>query len=146
MVMVLGDGQLAVEHHPVYEVRQLAHTAPDALRGLASGYGEPFLVALAPCGASHEPPQREGFAGADDDTVDVGDGKGKVDGLVLLKLHVHVAQPAADERVVAIDHHGQRLTASLGGEARLASEVAEVALQYFLFHRKTIGKGRNLAE
>ena len=107
MMVVLNDGEVAVEHHPVDEVRQLAQAATDALRGLALGDGEPLLVALKRCGAANLMPHGEGLARADDESVDMGNSEGEVGGLVLLELHIDIAQAPTDERVVAIDDNGQ---------------------------------------
>ena len=119
VVMMLRDGQVAVQHEPVDEVRQLAHAAADALRRLALGDGQSLPVALPLRGAPDEMPDGEGLAGTDHQPVDVIHRQGQVRRLVLLQLHVHIAQPPSDERVVAIDHHGQLLHRPLPGEARL---------------------------
>ena len=142
VVMVLGDGQFAVQHEPVDEVRQLAHAAADALRGFALGDGQSLLVALALGGAPDETPDGERLAGTNHQSVDVLHRQSQVRRLVLLQLHVHIAQSPTDERVVAIDHHGQRLLRPLLGELRLPQHVLNVALQDFLLHRQPIGEGR----
>ena len=43
----------------------------------------------------------------DQQSVDMPHGQGQIGGLVLLQLHVDIAQSATDERVVAIDEHWQ---------------------------------------
>ncbi len=107
VVMMFRDGQFAVQYEPVDEVRQLTHTAADALRGLALGDGQPLLVALALSSATDEFPDGERLAGANQQPVDVLHRQGQVRSLVLLQLHVDITQPPTDERVVAIDHYGQ---------------------------------------
>ena len=49
----------------------------------------------------------ERLAGVNHQPVDVLHRQGQVRSLVFLQLHIHVAQSPTDERVVAIDHHGQ---------------------------------------
>ena len=146
VVMVLGDGEVAVQYEPVDEVRQLAQTAPDALRGLALGDGQPFFVALALGGAPHLFPDGEGLAGTDQQTVDVLYGQSQIGGLVLLQLHVDIAQAAADKGVVAIDDHGQRVLGALMGKTRLMKRVLQVTLEDFFLCRQPIGERTELAK
>ena len=49
-------------------------------------------------------------------TVDIGDGKGKVCGLVLLQQHIDIAQPTPDKRVVPIDENWQGILALFPGK------------------------------
>ena len=97
VVMVLRDGQLAMQHEPVYQVRQLAHAAADALRGLALGDGQSLLVAPALGSASDEFPYGECFAGMNHQSVDMLHCQGQVRRLVLLQLHIDVAQSPTDQ-------------------------------------------------
>jgi len=97
VMVVFDDGELAVEHHPMDEVRQLAHASADAFRGFALGNGESFLVALAPRGATYHLPYGEGLARTDEQSVDMADGECQVGGFILLQLHVDLAESAPDE-------------------------------------------------
>ena len=146
VMMVFDNGQIAVEHHPVDQVRQLAKAPSYPLRRLTFRDDKPFLVALLRCGAPDEFPDGKGLAGRDEQSVDVRNCQGKVGGLVLLQLHVDVAQAATDERVVAIDEHGQAFRFPLTGKPGIAEEVLQMALQDLLLQRKSIGEGRNLAK
>ena len=116
MVVVLNDGELAMEHHPVYEVRKLAEASTNALRGFPIGDKESLLVAFPAVGAPNKLPHGERLARVNEDAVDMAHGQCEVRGLVLLQLHVHVAQAAAYEGVVAIDKDGQTLLRTLHGE------------------------------
>ena len=82
--MVLGDGQRRVEHHPVDEVAELAHSAADGLAGLCVGDDQPRAVAARGDRRPDEMPERERFARADEDAVDLRRGKREIDRLVLL--------------------------------------------------------------
>lgn len=146
VVVVLRDGQFAVQHKPVDEVRQLTHATADALRGFALGYGQSLLVSLALGGASDEFPHRERLAGTNQQPVDVLDRQSQVRSLILLQLHVHIAQPPAYERTMLIDDHGQRLLRPLPGERRPSQHVLNATLQDSLLHRQPIGEGRYLAK
>ena len=84
VMMVLGDGQRRVEHHPVDEVAELAHSAADGLAGLRVGDDQPRAVAARGDRRPDEMPERERFARTDEDAVDPRRGERKVDGLVLL--------------------------------------------------------------
>ena len=122
------------------EVRQLAQTASDALRGLALGDGQTLFVALPSGGAPHLFPHGEGLAGTDEQTVDVLHGQSQIGGFVLLQLHVDITQAATDERVVTIDYHGQRRLGAHMGKMCLVKRVLQVTLQNFLLCRQAIGK------
>ena len=124
----------------------MTHAAADALRGFALGNGESLLVALPLGGTSDEFPDRECLAGANHQSVDVFHRKCQVRCFVLLQLHVDVAQSPTNQRIVAIDHHGQRLRRPFSGELRLPQQVLNVALQDFLLHRQTISEGRYFAK
>ena len=146
VVMMLRDGQLAVQYKPMDEVRQLAHAATDTLRGLTLGDGQSLLVAFPLGRASNESPDGERLARTNQQPVDVLHRQSQVRSLVLLQQHVHVAQPTTNQRVVAIDHHGERLLLPLLSELRLPYHIQDVALQDFLLHRQPIGKGRYFAK
>jgi len=140
VVVVFGDGEVAVQHHPVDEVRELAHAAADALRGAPFGDGETFLVSLTLGGATDETPDRESLAGPDEESVDMLHRQREVGGLILLQLHIHVSQTAADERVMVIDEGGQQLLALLLSEAGISEEVLQMAFKDAFLHRETVGK------
>ena len=107
-MMVLGDGEFTVQHHPVDEVGQLAQSAADAFVGAPLGDGESFFVAFALCGTSYHLPDREGLTRVNDESVDTFHCQCQVSGFVLLQPHIHITQSAADKRVVTIDEHRQR--------------------------------------
>jgi len=107
VVMVLRDGQLAVQHHPVDQVRQLAHSASDSLRRLPLRDGKTFFVALPLSGTADALPDGEGLAGTNQQPVNVFHGQGQIGGLVLLQLHVDIAQSATDKGVVPVNEHRQ---------------------------------------
>ena len=96
VMMMLRDGQFAVQHEPVDEVRQLAHAAANALRGLTLGDGQPFLVSPTLGGAPDELPYGERLTRTFQQSVDVLHRQSEVCRLVLLQLHVHIAQSPAD--------------------------------------------------
>lgn len=104
------------------------------------GDGQSLLVALALSGAPYTLPYGEGLARANEQPVDMADGQREVGSLVLLQLHVDIAQSTANEGVVAIDEYGQRCLCTLLGEGRIPEEVPEVTLQNFLLRREAIGK------
>ena len=62
VVMVLRDGQLAVQHHPVDQVRQLAHPASNPLRRLSLRDGKTLFVTLSLSGTADAFPYGEGLA------------------------------------------------------------------------------------
>ena len=146
VMMMFDNGQIAVEHHPVDQVRQLAKPPSYPLRRLTFRDDKPFLVAFLRRSASDEFPDGKGLAGRNEQPVDVLHRQRQVRRLVLLQLHIHVTQPTADERVVAIDDYRQRLLRPLLSEQRLPHHVLHVALQDFLLHRQPIGKGRYFAK
>ena len=104
MMMMLCDGKLGMEYHPVDKVRHLAHTAAETGGGVVGEYGKTFAVALFLCEASDKIPEREGLSRADKYAVYLRSGKGKVYSLVLLKLHIHVAEPSANKGIVLVDN------------------------------------------
>lgn len=134
VVVMFNDGEIAMEHHPVDEVRELAQAAPNALRGLSLGNGESLFIAFLGCGAPNLTPHGEGLTRADDESVDMLDSQGEVGGLVFLQLHIDIAQATTDEGVVAIDDHGERIGGALMGEGDMGEEILEVALQDLLLH------------
>ena len=77
----------------------------------------------------------------DQQPVDMLHGEGEVGGLVLLQLHVDIAESAADQRVVSIDDDGQGCLSPLMGEAGLPKEVSQMPFQYLFLHREAIGEG-----
>ena len=95
-MVVLRDGQVAVQHHPMYQVRQLAHAPANTLRGLSLRNGKPLFVTFPLGGSANEFPHRKRLAGTDQQTVNVGHGQSQIGGLVLLQLHVDIAQSAAN--------------------------------------------------
>ena len=64
----------------------------------------------------------------------------EVGGLILLQLHIHISQTAADERVMVIDQDGQRFLASLLGEAGISEEVLQMAFKDAFLHREKVGE------
>lgn len=146
VVVMLGDGEIAVEHHPVDEVGELAHAASDALGGFSLSDGEPFLISLAACGSSDEFPHGEGFARTNQEPINVLDSQGEIDGLVLLQLHIDVAQTATNKGIMSIDDGGQRVVGTLCGELCVMTEVLQITLEDFLLHGETIGEGAEFAE
>ena len=134
VVVMFNDGEIAMEHHPVDEVRELAQAAPNALRGLSLGNGESLFIAFLGCGAPNLTPHGEGLTRADDESVDMLDSQGEVGGLVFLQLHIDIAQATTDEGVMAIDDHGERIGGALMGEGYMGEEILEVALQDLLLH------------
>ena len=107
VVMVLRDGQLAMQHHPVYQVRQLAHPASDPLRWLPLRDGQSLFVTFPLCGTADALPDGEGLAGTNEQPVNVFYGQGQIGGLVLLQLHIDIAQSATDKRVVLVNKFRQ---------------------------------------
>ena len=107
VVVMLNDGEIAMEHHPVDEVGELAQSAPNALRGCSLGNGKSLFIAFLGCGAPYLMPHREGLARADNESVDMLDSQGEVGGLVFLQLHIDITQATTNEGVVAIDDHGE---------------------------------------
>lgn len=146
MVMVFGDGQVAVEHHPVDEVGELAHAASDAFGWFSVGDGESLLITLAFSGATNQFPYREGFPWTNQQSVNMLHSQCEVDRLVLLQLHINIAQSATDEGVVAIDDHGQRVLGALMGKTCLMKRVLQVTLQDLLLCRQSIGERTDLAK
>lgn len=128
VMMVLGDGQVGVEHHPMYEVGELAHASAFSLCGTATGNGQSFLEAASFGVTSHQTPERERLSRTDDDAIHAGGGDGEIDGLVLLQLHVHVAQSSANQRIMFFDDDWQPVAALVMGKAFLAEEVLQVPL------------------
>ena len=82
----------------------------------------------------------------DQQSVDMPHGQGQIGGLVLLQLHVDIAQAAADKGVVAIDDHGQRVLGALMGKTRLMKRVLQVTLEDFFLCRQPIGERTELAK
>lgn len=107
VMMVLRDGQLAVQHHPVDQVRQLAHSAANPLRRLPFRDGKPLFVALPLSGPADAFPDGEGLAGPNEQSVNVFYGQSQIGGLVLLQLHIDIAQSATDKRVVLVNKFRQ---------------------------------------
>ena len=56
VMVMLRDGQLAVQDKPVDQVRQLAQSSADALRWLSLGDGQALFVAFSSGGPSYEFP------------------------------------------------------------------------------------------
>lgn len=106
VVVMLGDGQLAVQYKPVNQVRQLAAPASYAFRRLSFCNSQSLFIALPFSGPANKVPYRERLAGTVYQTVNTTDCQGRIGGLVFLQLHVYVAQPAAYQRVVLIDCDG----------------------------------------
>ena len=146
MMMMFRDGEVAVEHHPVDEVGELAHAASDALAGFSMRDGESFLIASALCGAPDEFPYGEGLSGMNEQSVDVLDCQSEVDRLVFLQLHVHIAQTATDERIVAIDDHRERVLGAFLSKADTVEHVLDMTLQDFLLRGQTVSEWRDFAE
>jgi len=96
-MVMLNDGKVAVQHKPMNQIRQLAHSTSNALRWLSFGNGQTFLVAFLLSGSSYKLPYRENFARTNQQTVDMGNSQGKVGSLILLQLHIDIAQPTANE-------------------------------------------------
>ena len=90
-MVVLRDGQGAVQHHPVNQVGHLAYTAANAAFGSALGNGQSFLVALFRGGSPHQLPEGEGLAGMNDNTDNFRRGKAEVHRFILLQAHIHIA-------------------------------------------------------
>ena len=146
VMMMFRDGEVAVEHHPVDEVGELAHAASNALAGLSVRDGESFLISSALGGATDEVPYGEGLSGMNEQSVDVLDCQSEVDRLVFLQLHIHIAQTATYERVVAIDDHRKRVLGAFLGKADTFEHVLDMTLQDFLLHGQTISEWRDFAE
>ena len=140
MVMMLGDGEVAVKHHPVNEIRELAHTASNAFGWLSVRNGQPFLIPSAGSGSSDEFPDREGFAWTNEHSIDVSHGKSEIDSLVFLQLHVHISQTTANEGVVAIDDDGQRVLCFLLCKTDTFETIVQMSFQNFFLNGKTIGE------
>ena len=68
--------------------------------------GQPLLIALPLGGPAHKVPYRERLAWMDNQSVNMADGQRQVSSLVLLQLHIYVAQPATYQRVMLIDGDG----------------------------------------
>lgn len=146
VMMMFRDGEVAMEHHPVDEVGELAHAASDALAGLSMRDGESFLIASALCGAPDEFPYGEGLSWMDEQSVDVLDCQSEVDRLVFLQLHIHIAQTATDERIVAIDDHRERVLCAFLSKADTVEHVLDMTLQDFLLRGQTVSEWRDFAE
>ena len=112
----------------MYEVGELAHSSAFSLCGTAAGNGQSFLEAASLGVTSHQTPERERLSRTDDDAIDAGGGNRQVDGLVLLQLHVNVAQSPANQRIMFFDDDGQPVAALVMGKAFLAEEVLQVSL------------------
>ena len=138
MVVQLGDGEGAVQHQPVDQVRQLAQSAPDALAQPAAGDGQSLLIALAAGGVAHRAPEGKGFAGGDDQPVHLCGGQLQVAGLALLQPGVYPGQPAADYRAVALHQSGQRLGLTGGRKPLAACQVLRMAHKPLLAQRELV--------
>lgn len=89
VVVVLGDGEVGMQHQPVNEVGKLAHAAAYGLGGLAVFNVEPRLIALGGGVSPHEPPERKGFPRADEDAAHLRCRQCQIVRLVELQLRVY---------------------------------------------------------
>ena len=71
VVVMFGYGEFGVEYHPVDKVSHLAHTAAKTRRWVVGEYGKTLTVAFFHGKAAHKVPERKGFTGADNNTVDL---------------------------------------------------------------------------
>ena len=140
-MMMLGNRQLAMQHHPVYQVRQLAQSATDSLRRSSLRYGQSLFVTFPFGGTPHLSPYRERLTRSDQQSVDMLHCQGEVDRFVFLQLHVDITQPAANQGVVAIDQDGQWLLCPFVGKRCLSDEVSQMTFQYLFLHRQPVGEG-----
>ena len=124
------------------EVRELAHTSPDATRRFTIGDSQSFAKSTTFGVAPHKSPERKSLAGSDDDAVHMRCSQSQVYGFVFLQLHVDVAQPTSDKRAVLIDENWQRFVLLLAGKMLTAEQVFHFALQDVLLHSNAIGEGR----
>ena len=138
MVVQLGDGEGAVQHQPVDQVRQLAQPAPDASAQIAAGDGQSFLVALAAGGVAHRAPEGKGLARGDDQPVHLRGSQLQIAGLALLQPGGHPSQPAADHRAVALHQSRQRLGLPGICEPLAAGQVPHPAQKPFLAQRDPV--------
>ena len=106
---MLDDVQVAVQHHPVDQIGELAHAAAHAAAGPASAGDHQALPEAPVCGGiSHQRPEGEGLPGTDQNPVDAGRCQPQVHCLVLLQLHLHISKPPPDQRRVLFDPHRQQ--------------------------------------
>ena len=129
VVPALGDGQGAVQDHPVDEVGDLADTPADARAGLA----ERKLHArqkTAP-GRGRADPATEGkhLARPDDQPVERPHGNAQVDDLVALQVHVAFAELFQQHGLVLDDPEGEEVVALFAGVATAVQVPGEPAAQ-----------------
>lgn len=138
VVVLLGDGQRRVEHHPVDEVAELAHPAADSFVGLRIGVDETCAVAACGAGRPDETPERKRFARTDEDAVDLRCGERKVDGFVVLQHRIDLAERAADEGIVAVDERGKRRFRARFGKVLTGCDVAQRAERAAFLNRNAV--------
>lgn len=133
VVVVLHNSQRAVKGHPMDQVRELAHAAAHPLPcgAIADGHARP--VALPGRAPPHHAPKGKSLPWGDDHPVDTGRGQRQVDRFVFLQLHIHLAQPAADQRLVPVDQHRQRFCHLPLGK-RPPGKILQFAAQDLLFY------------
>ncbi len=78
------------------QIRQLTHTAANALRGSPLLYGESFFVTFSLGGTSYLPPYGKCVAWTKYQPVDMGDSKSQISGFILLQLHIDITQTPSD--------------------------------------------------
>ena len=77
------------------------------------GYnGQPLFESLSCTEPADKMPEGKGLARADQDMADLRGGERKIDRLVLLKLHIDIAELPANQRIVLLDYKRQRLLRS----------------------------------
>ena len=140
VVMMLCNGELAMEHHPMDKVGQLAQTASDAFRWFALGDGQPNPEASPSGSPTYEFPDGERLTRTNQHTINTGSCQSKVDRLILLKLHIHITESAPYQGVVPIDQDGQHLARLLPCKTNPCKAVPNTPLQYLLLHREAIGE------
>lgn len=102
----LDYGQWRMGKHPKEQVAKLAETASHSFADLPLTQYQTFEVPLASSRTTDMTPDGEGLSGTYDHTVQLGDGQSQIGPFVLLQVHIHILQPAHNERPMLHDRIG----------------------------------------
>lgn len=102
----LDNGQRRMGKHPKEQIAKLTETASHSFADLPLIQHQTFEVPLASSRPAYMAPNGEGLAGAYDHAMELGDGQSQIGSFVLLQVHVHILQPAHNERPMLHDRIG----------------------------------------
>lgn len=102
----LDYGQRRMGKHPKEQIAKLTETASHSFADLPLTQYQTFEVSLASSRTADMTPDGEGLPGTYDHTMQLGDGQSQIGSFVLLQVHVHILQPAHNERPMLHDRIG----------------------------------------